>query len=297
MANIASLIASVLFALMSALLFGAGTAAQHRVSARLRRNVTMPRTLIVRLTRDPLWMAGIGLEIAAFGCQLVALRRGKLVIVQPILSLSLVIALLITAAAIKAKLCANDKYALSAVVAGLAVFLAVTMPRAEHVSHTTTARWVTMSLLGACAVVGAVSVGHRSEGRRRAQGFACAAGVADAMMAALAKALSEQTDHGFITVLTSWPLYSVATVGVVALLVQQAAYQTARPAITLPIISVVEPVLSVIVGVTVFGEHIARGVGRGFLAAGSLGVLVAGLAILARSPLADEVQVREMHVR
>ena len=295
MATIASLIVSVLFALMSALLFGTGTAAQHWVSARLRRNETTPRGLVARLTRDPLWMTGIGLEIAAFGFQLVALHRGGLVIVQPIISLSLVIAFLTTATAFKAKLCAGDKYALLAVAAGLAVFLVATMPRAKHVSHATTARWVTVSLVVGCAIVGAVYVGRRFEGRPRAQGLACAAGVADAMMAALAKALSEQTDHGFITVLTSWPLYSVAAMGVVALLLQQAAYQTARPAITLPLIAVVEPLLSVVIGIAVFGERIAHGAGRGLLAVASLLGLVTGLSILARSPLADEVHVREVH--
>jgi hypothetical protein len=287
----------VLFALISASLFGAGTAAQHQVSAKLGRDETMRLNLLARLTRNPLWMTGIALEIAAFGCQLVALRRGGLVIVQPILSLSLVIALLITAAALKAKLAASDRYALSAVAVGLAVFLALTMPRAAHVSHTTTARWVTVSFLVGCVIVGAVYLGHRSEGRRRAQLLACAAGVADAMMAALAKALSEQTGHGFGTILTSWPLYSVATMGVVALLLQQAAYQTARPAITLPLIAVVEPLLSVVIGIAVFGERIARGAGRGLLAVASLGVLAAGLSVLARSPLADEVHVREVHTR
>ena len=116
-------------------------------------------------------------------------------------------------------------------------------------------------------------------------------------MAALAKALSQQFDRGFSTVLTTWPLYSAAAMGFVALLLSQAAYQTARPAITLPVIAVVEPLLSVVIGIALFGERIARSFGRASLAIASLAVLAAGLAVLARSPLADDTGVREMDIR
>ena len=292
-----TLIASVLFALLSAALFGAGTAAQHRVSAKLRRDEVVRLSFVARLTRDPLWLTGIGLEIAAFGCQLLALRRGALVIVQPILSLSLVIALVITAVALKARVPAGDRVAVFAVALGLAVFLALTISREERVSRPTTTRWVTLWIVIGCVIVGAAHFGHRSEGRQRAQWLAGAAGVADAMMAALAKALSQQFDRGFSTVLTTWPLYSVAAMGFVAVLLSQAAYQTARPAITLPVIAVVEPLLSVVIGIALFGERIARSAGRASLAIASLGVLAAGLAVLARSPLADDTGVREMDIR
>ena len=116
-------------------------------------------------------------------------------------------------------------------------------------------------------------------------------------MAALAKELSEQFGRGFDAVLTSWVLYAIAAMGIVALLLQQAAYQTARPAITLPIIAVIEPLLSVVLGVAVFGEHISHGVVRELLAVVSLGVLAMGLAVLARSPLADDTSAREVQVR
>ena len=286
----------MIFALVSAALFGTGTAAQHRVSATLQRDEVLRLGLFARLTRNPLWMLGITLEIGAFACQLVALHRGRLVTVQPILSLSLVIALVITAVAVKARLPIRVLVALVAVTAGLALFLTLAVPAAEGAARVTTARWVPASVLVVGAIVFAVLRGHRSEGRARAQWLAAAAGFADAMMAALAKELSEQFDRGFHAVVSSWALYSVAAMGIIALLLQQAAYQTARPAITLPIIAVTEPLLSVVLGVAVFGEHISRGALRDLFAVMALGVLVVGLAVLARSPLADDTTALEVQV-
>jgi len=55
--------------------------------------------------------------------------------------------------------------------------------------------------------------------------------------------------------------------------------------------------LSVVIGIALFGERIARSFGRASLAIASLAVLAAGLAVLARSPLADDTGVREMDIR
>jgi hypothetical protein len=83
--------------------------------------------------------------------------------------------------------------------------------------------------------------------------------------------------------LTSWTGYGLVVGGIWNLLLTQTAYQAARPMITLPAISAVTPVASVIVGIAVLGE--APRISPGGAAGAALAVLAtsAGLAVLARS--------------
>ena len=45
--------------------------------------------LLVRVIRQPIWLLGVAAEIAGFVFQLIALRHGSLVVVQPLLTTSL----------------------------------------------------------------------------------------------------------------------------------------------------------------------------------------------------------------
>jgi hypothetical protein len=83
-------------ALGAACSFGVGVALQHRQIQRERGRG--PLQLLSQLVRRRLWLAGLGLAVAAYGLQAVALAFGPLAVVAPVVAADLLFALPIAAA-------------------------------------------------------------------------------------------------------------------------------------------------------------------------------------------------------
>ena len=86
-----------------------------------------------------------------------------------------------------------------------------------------------------------------------------AVGVVYAASAALLKGLTDRAVHGPWVALTSWQLYAVIVVGAIGLFLSQLAFQAGPLTASLPAIATVDPLLSIVVGVLVYDEHIHRG--------------------------------------
>ena len=86
-----------------------------------------------------------------------------------------------------------------------------------------------------------------------------AVGVVYAATAALLKGLTDRAVLGPLVMLTSWQLYTVVVVGAIGLFLSQLAFQAGPLTASLPAIATVDPLLSIVVGVLVYDEHIHRG--------------------------------------
>jgi drug/metabolite transporter (DMT)-like permease len=84
---------AVVLALAAALLFALGTVLQQRVAAASAGAEAMRAGFLLRLARQPQWLAGIAADAAGFACQAAALGLGRIVVVQPLLASSVVFAL------------------------------------------------------------------------------------------------------------------------------------------------------------------------------------------------------------
>lgn len=100
----------------------------------------------------------------------------------------------------------------------------------------------------------------------------------------LTKSVAHQFGEGTDTALSNWQIYTVVGLGACALVVSQSAYQAGPLALSMPAIAIVEPVVAVVIGDTLFDEQ-ARlgGLALAFEASAALGALV-GLWTLATSP-------------
>jgi hypothetical protein len=72
--------------------------------------------------------------------------------------------------------------------------------------------------------------------------------------------------------------------GILATLLIQSAYQAGHPTVVLPTMNVVDPLVSTLIGATLFGETIASGGGRTVGVAAAVAVMLAGLIWLGRNP-------------
>lgn len=281
---------TVALALLASALFGTGVAFQQKPASEVPDEFAARPGLLLRVVRQPIWLLGIAAEIAAFVVQVAALRRGSLVVVQPLITTSLIFAIAITAFWHKQTVGRLDWLAVVAVVVGLGAFLVIASPTESSSGSAEASAWVAtgVSMLGVLAFL--LWAGVTGEKRRRAAALGLAAGLGDAFMAVLTKALASATDHGYVALFKTWIPYALCAAGLAAMLITQTAYQTGQPKIAIPLITVTEPLVSCGIGVGLFGEAIHLGGARGPFVVLSILVMASGLVWLSRasSPVTAE---------
>ena len=170
-----------------------------------------------------------------------------------------------------------------ATVGGLAAFLAIAAPGKGRSTPTPQA-W-SILLATTLAVTGALVVmGRRWLGPARATALGTAAGTMLAVTAVVTKVAATRFSHGLGTGLASWEPYALAVVGLFGLLLMQSSFQAGDIEWSLPALTVVNPVVSVVLGTTAFHEGITAAGLLVVALAVSLGFTVTGVVLLARSP-------------
>jgi len=171
----------------------------------------------------------------------------------------------------------------AATVAGLAIALVIADPATGR-SSPTAAGWIV--LFGFTLVVSAVLIGvsQRVAGASRAVALAVAAGLVLGLNNVVTKSAATHFKHGIGEGFASWETYALAVCGLTGLLLMQSAFQVGDIEWSLPTLTVVNPVLSIAVGLTLLDETVAaNGVAYVPLVI-SLAVMVWGVVSLARSP-------------
>lgn len=279
-----SLFLSTLFALCAAAMFGTSTvlqqtAARHEQSARL-----VSIRIVAQLVRRPRWLAAVGLSVASFAAQALALAFGPLVLVLPIAATDLLFALPLLAHRRHARLRVADWMGSALVAGGVAAFLALSPPTSGH-AEPDLSEW----LLVFAGVGGVVAVMLLMAYRRSAIGgsvlLAGAGALVFALVDALTKAVVELIGSRGVATLTRWEPYALLLAGLTGIVLGQSVYRSGSLFVSLPVIDSVEPLGGVVIGVTAFGEQIARSpaVLASQMVAGL--IVVVGMAVLRRSPL------------
>jgi len=268
--------ASIFYALTSVLQQSAASTIPHDRSLR--------PGLLVDLLRRPRWIAGNLAEVAAFGLHFLALQRGSLLLVQTVLVTGLLFALPVAAALVHQRLRPSDWLWTVVLVIGLAAFLAVARPTAGRDDASGTAwAWVLAAGIGLVALL--VVRAPPRPGAVRATYLGAACGVLFGVDAALIKAVGHVLNRGLSDALTSWEPYALIGLAGFGFLLAQSAFQAGPLAASLPMLTIVDPVVAAAIGVFAFKEHIASGSLAILAEVGSVVAMVAGVFALARSPL------------
>jgi drug/metabolite transporter (DMT)-like permease len=272
----------VTLALLSAIAFGGGVAFEARAAVEVPAEHAGRPSLLLRLVRRPLWLLGLSANIVGFVLQAAALHRGSLVVVQPLLTTSLLFTLLIISVWTHSPLTRAQWTAIMLIVVGLAIFLGASSPGHPSSGTADAEGWLLCTVAVVTILIVAVVAGLRTTGTTRAALFAVAAGTSDAYMASLAKAFSHSLDHGIWAAFQTWTPYAVAAAGVTALLFISTAYQAGHPTVTLPIITVLDPIVAALIGITLYGEQLRIGGVRGPAVLLAVTGMVTGLIMLSR---------------
>jgi drug/metabolite transporter (DMT)-like permease len=233
------------------------------------------------------WLAGIAADGLGLIAQAVALADGRLAVVQPLLVTSLVFALPLGARLSGQRVRPLD--AAAAVVVGVAVaaFIIVADPSGGR-PNAPLDRWLIAG--AACAVLCAppAVLGRRGPARRRAALLGLAAGITFALSAALIKAVVDALSGGVLHVLGGWELYALIAVGYVSMTLNQLALDTGALAPAIAAGATLDPIVSVLLGVTVLREDLDASAGRMVVLAAVLAAAVAGSVVLARAEARPE---------
>jgi drug/metabolite transporter (DMT)-like permease len=281
----------VVLALLAALVFGGGVVLQQRASLAEPQELAARPGLLIRLFRRPLWLLGLCADAGGFGLQAAALHHGSLVVVQPLITTSLLFTLVFAALLYHEAISLHEWGNIVLMLAGLSVFLVVASPNEQSSAlDVDAATWLLCAAVVILVIASAVMFGLRSRGAARAALFGLAAGVADAFMAVLAKPFAGSFDRGLGHVFLSWTPYALAAAGIVALLLVSTAYQAGHATVSLPIITVTDPLVGSLIGISLFGEHLSLGGLRGPVVIAALAAMVFGVVSLSRDTrLADDV--------
>jgi drug/metabolite transporter (DMT)-like permease len=273
---------AIAVALVAALLFAVAFVMQQRAASEVPDDESLGVGLITRLVRRPIWLIGTAADTLGYVAQAIALGLASLVLVQPLLATSLLFALPLGAWWAKRRLRRSDAAWAVALTVGLAVFLVAGEPT-DGVDRADVTDWLIAAAVLVPVTAACVLVAARSRGARRAVLLAAATGILYGVAAALTKSTVSLLDDGFVGVVTSWEPYAlVAAIGL-GTYMQQAAFQAGDLAQSLPAVQVLEPVVAVILGISLLQEELqANGLEWALIGLAAVAMIVS-TAALARS--------------
>jgi drug/metabolite transporter (DMT)-like permease len=272
----------VALALIAAVLFAFGTVLQQRVAASASDDEAARAGFLISLARRPLWLAGIACDAGGLVCQAAALSIGRLVVVQPILAAYLMFTLPIGAWLEHRRMRPRAVVGALTVASGLALFLLVADPGGGRKDATVSA-WIISGAICGLVCAPLIALARGAAPARKAALLGSAAGVLFGLSAALIKATVERLDDGIVHVVADWHLWALLLVGYVSMELAQRSLQVGRLAPAVATQTALDPVSSLVLGVLAFDESIHETTLGALGALTAMGVMLAGIVVLASS--------------
>ncbi|MBB2989264.1 drug/metabolite transporter (DMT)-like permease [Mycolicibacterium iranicum] len=278
----------MLLAFLAAVFLAVGIVVRQRATLDVPAEHGISPVMFATLIRRPLWWMGTASAVAGFVFQALALANGSLLLVQPILVSALLFALPLSARLAHRTVTRSEWAWAVLLTVALAVFvvLAKASPGDYEASLTTS---TVVAVVCTVAVLACVIVATRIVGWIRAVLLAVAVGVLFGVVAVLTKLVMHMLTHeGAVAVLTTPVLYLLVLIGVGATLLQQSAFHAGSLQTSVPTMLVLEPMIAVILGAVVLGEHLNVGHWDLIAIGVSTAAMVAGTIALGRDEGAYE---------
>ena len=246
---------AILFAFLAALFLAIGIVVRQRATMDVPEDKGVSALMVLTLIRTPLWWGGTAAAIAGFAFQALALAYGSLLLVQPILVSALLFALPLSARLARRRVTRGEWMWALVLTASLAVFVVLAKTSAGDYEASVPLTAI-VAVVCTAAVAACVIVAIRNPGWRRAVLLAVAVGVLFGVVAMLTKLVMHMLTHdGARAVLTTPAPYLLIVIGIIAVLLQQSAFHAGSLQTSVPTMLVLEPVVAVVLGAVVLGEH------------------------------------------
>jgi len=273
---------TVVFALLAGLANALSVVSQHAASSAERSTGSWWR-LAVRVVTRPLWLLGAAALLGGFVFQALALHNGELSVVQPLMVTELAFTLALRRVWFHEDLHSAAWLAAGITCVGAAVFVAASEPQGGHPNPTESAWLAAGVTVGGLAVILAVLASWGSPTRRAAL-YASAAGLVWALEATFIKTTTDElTSKGLGATFTGWPVYALVGGGIAGSLLVQAALHVGPISVSQPLMVTVDPFVSVVLGIWLFGEHFTDNGLQLTVAFLAFFMMVAGVVFMSRT--------------
>jgi drug/metabolite transporter (DMT)-like permease len=272
---------TVVFAVAAAFSNAVNVLTQHRAS------IGAPRRekgwhLVGYLFRQPLWLLGWIAAAGGFTFQALALYRGLLSVVQPLLITELVFVLVLRRVWIRQDVAGAAWAAAGVVCAALAVFLGMAEPTGGR-PYADTAAWLSVLLVFGAAIGLLALAAMRGSPAHRAACFGVAGALAWALTAVFIKSTTDTlATFGIVGTLARWPVYALAVASLTATVLEQSALHAGPLSVSQPLLVVINPLASIMLSIWLFDERFTVSPARITIAVVSFAVMAVGVVMLSR---------------
>lgn len=253
-----SLAIAIPAALAGAASFGLASAAQALATKQISSFHTLDPTLIRELLHRPMWILGVVATVAGLGLQLVALAFAPLIVVQPLLVTAVVFGAMFAALMRHRRL---DRVIVAGALIcsfGLAAFLVVARPHGQAATLPGIEQLLPLAAALVAVTALGLAAGALNRGSVGVVGLAIATGVFYGVTAGLLKVVAAQLRTSPWEPLRHWALYTACVTGPIGFLLSQDTFQRGRlVAPALSVITTVDPLVGVAIGVWWLGEQVA----------------------------------------
>jgi uncharacterized membrane protein len=249
---------AAILAILAAVCFALAATLWQRAALNLAGvSVRHPASLLVLLTRG-IWLLGLGAQIAGVILQAAALDRGRVSIIQPLLVTTVIWALPLGYFLTHQAVGLREMLGAAIIVVGLIVFASYGDP-AAGVDDAPGTDWLAAILVIGTACAALLLFANRGSLSMKAALLGTVAGMLYGLSATLMKPVVEALHaDGVREVLGSWELWVLAATGGVGFVFQQLSLSTGRLVPSVAAVSVVNPIVSVMLGAFVLQERLEK---------------------------------------
>ncbi|WP_367141271.1 DMT family transporter [Mycobacterium sp.] len=273
---------AALLALSSAFSVAIGDVLQQTAAQRITDRPVGHVELLVELLRDRRWWWGAVALLASIGLQAAALGRGSVLLVQPLLTLSLLFALPVNAKLSRRAVTRREWLWAGLLTAAVAVIMTVGHPQAGRSSaplHT----WAVVVAVFGPLWLGCTVAARIRGGAPAAMLFALASGSLWGLFAVLAKDVVGRLADGAWALARAPELYACVLTALGGLVLSQWAFRAGPLTASMPTLQVSQPVIAALLGVVILGETLNTGRAGMIALAAAAVVMTAAIFQLARS--------------
>lgn len=288
---------AVVFGLASAATTAVSTSTQHLATGRAPEGDGVLGLMRFLLQR-PEWLFALALGPIGFTFHVLALGNGPIALVQPIAIMGIVFAVPIRAALSRTRPSSTELGAVAVTALAIAVLLL-----ASDVREATRAPDPIDLLTGSAGAAGLaltllVLAGTVGRPNPRAFLLGCSSGLLFGLMAVLIEACQLQYDaRGTAGLVASWLPYALVCSGVGGIAVNQLAYRSAHLSASMPVLNVVNCLLTLGFAHLVFREVPTHSAGSAIASLAALAAMAWGLWRLANVTVADDDVLGGGHLR
>ncbi|MFJ6461981.1 DMT family transporter [Streptomyces sp. NPDC091387] len=278
----------LVLAVGAACCLGFGFVLQQAAASHAPRSDYLSFRLLLDLMRVRSWLAGIGLMVCGMVLGALALGKGEVSVVEPLLATNLLFAMTLSRHRTGQRLGRQGWAGLWLLACGVAAFLVAGEPKGGTAVSSPLRHWLVIGVVAGIALA-LTMFAARSRATAAPALLAVAAGLLYGLQDALTRVSGQLIgDNGWAALVMNWQPYAVLVLGVTGLLLVQSAFETGPLRMSLPALTAAQPLAGIACGIGFLGDQVRTDTGALAWQAAGLAAIVVGIVLLGLHPAMPE---------